>query len=105
MNTPSPPQRRLWGDPRRGAQRYWRRVRWLTALLLGVWLAVTLLVPWCARDLNAWSVAGMPLGLWMASQGAITVYLVLIVFYALVCEALERGADGDAAASDRSRHE
>jgi len=90
MKTVSQPVRRLWGDPRRGTHHYWARIRGLTAVLLGIWLAITLLVPWFARDLNAWHVAGMPLGLWMASQGAITLYLGLIVVYALVSDLLER---------------
>ena len=34
--------------------RFWLQTRRLTGALLGVWLAVNLLVPWFARDLNAW---------------------------------------------------
>ncbi len=95
--------RRLWGDHRGGTHRYWARLRGLTALLLCIWLAVTLLVPWFARDLNAWHVAGMPLGLWMASQGAITLYLGLILVYALVSDWLERRLGP--APSDRAWHD
>lgn len=104
MNAANRPVRRLWGDPRGGAYRYWARIRALTIVLLCVWLAVTLLVPWFARDLNAWQLAGMPLGLWMASQGAITLYLLLIVVYALVSGRLERRLGGIPEA-ERARHD
>jgi putative solute:sodium symporter small subunit len=85
--------------------RYWQRLRLLTLCLLLVWGAVTLLVPWFALDLNRWQLAGMPLGLWMASQGAIALYLLLIVIYALACDRLERGLDVPVAALDRVRHD
>lgn len=81
--------------------RYWPRLRQLTAALLAVWGAVTLGVSWFARDLNQWHFAGMPFGLWMASQGAIAVYLVLIVVYAWVSDRLERGFE----TVDRTRHD
>lgn len=85
--------------------RYWRRLRALTLLLLLLWGGVTVLVPWFALDLNRWHVAGLPLGLWMASQGAIALYLLLIVVYALVCDRLERGLEAPVAALDRVGHE
>lgn len=86
-------------------QRYWRHLRALTLLLLLVWGAVTLLVPWFALDLNRWQLGGMPLGLWMASQGAIALYLLLIIVYALACDRLERGLEAPVAALDRMRHD
>ena len=99
MKQTSRPLRRRWGDP----LRYWRRLRLLTAVLLAAWLLVTLLVPWYARELNQWHLAGMPLGLWMASQGAIAIYLVLVLVYALMSDWLERKLDraGEGAAAHR----
>ena len=73
--------------------RYWRRLRALTLFLLLLWALVTCGVPWFARDLNQWRFAGMPLGLWMSSQGAIAVYLLLIVAYAVCCDRIERGLE------------
>lgn len=104
MTAASRPVRRLWGDPRGGTHRYWARLRSLTVVLLCIWLAITLLVPWFARDLNAWQLAGMPLGLWMASQGAITLYLALIVVYAVVSDVLERRL-GHTPPPDRAWHD
>ena len=63
------------------AHRFWRNTRRLTGALLGLWLAVTLLVPWFARDLGAWQVFGFPLGYWLAAKGALLLYLAIIVAY------------------------
>lgn len=62
--------------------RYWRRVRWLTCVLLSVWLLVTLVVPWYAEELSRWSIGYFPFDFWMSAQGAIMLYVVLIVAYA-----------------------
>jgi len=105
MTESSRPVRQCWGDP----LAYWRRIRLLTAWLLAIWLLVTLAVPWYARELNQWHFAGMPLGLWMASQGAIAIYLVLVLAYALISDWLERQLrfepqDAAASAVDKARH-
>ncbi|MEO8296820.1 MAG: DUF4212 domain-containing protein [Burkholderiales bacterium] len=66
--------------------RYWRRVRRLTLGLLLVWAVVTLTTVWFARELNAWQAGGFPVGFWLSAQGAILVYLLLIVVYAFVMD-------------------
>ena len=62
----------------------------LTLGLLTAWLVVTLLGPWFARDLSAWRIGGYPLGYWIASQGALVLYLLIVVVYVLVMDRLER---------------
>jgi len=71
------------------AQRFWRRTKRLTGALLGLWLAVNLLLPWFARDLGAWQVFGFPLGYWLAAEGALLVYLAIIVVYVVAMDRLE----------------
>jgi len=71
------------------AHRFWRHTRRLTGALLGVWLAVSLLVPWFARDLAAWQVFGFPLSYWLAAEGALLLYLAIIVAYVIGMERLE----------------
>ncbi len=72
------------------AHLYWRRLRLLSAALLLCWLAVTLAVPWFAADLNAWRIGRFPLGFWISSQGALIVFVVLIIIYVWVVERLDR---------------
>jgi putative solute:sodium symporter small subunit len=69
--------------------RFWLQTRRLTGSLLVVWLAVNLLVPWFARDLNHWQVFGFPLGFWLAAEGALLVYLAIIVAYVVAMDRLE----------------
>ena len=62
----------------------------LTLGLLAAWLAVNLLVPWFARDLDGLHVYGFPAGYWFAAEGALVLYLLIIVVYVLVMDRLER---------------
>jgi putative solute:sodium symporter small subunit len=61
---------------------HWRANRRLSALLLSLWLAVTLGVTYFADVLNQVSFIG-PLGFYMAAQGALLIYLAIIGIYAL----------------------
>jgi len=87
-------------------QRLWRATTWLTGALLLTWLLVSLLGPWFARDLNAWQWFGFPLGFWVAGQGALLAYLLIIVVYIVRMERIEvryqreiEARAGDAAAA------
>jgi putative solute:sodium symporter small subunit len=61
---------------------YWRKNVRLTAILLAIWFVVTYVVGWFARDLNAITVFGFPLGFYMGAQGALVIYVVIIFYYA-----------------------
>lgn len=63
-------------------QEYWRRTLKLTAILLAVWFLVTYVAGFFARELNTVTVLGFPLGFYMAAQGALIVYVVIIGYYA-----------------------
>jgi putative solute:sodium symporter small subunit len=69
--------------------RYWRSsVGWTVLGLLG-WLAVTFAAAWFAGAFNRWTVAGAPAGYWLAAQGAIGAYLLIIVAYGWVMDGLD----------------
>ena len=61
---------------------YWRKNVRLTAILLAIWFVVTYVVSFFARDLNAITVFGWPLGFYMGAQGSLIVYVVIIFYYA-----------------------
>jgi putative solute:sodium symporter small subunit len=63
-------------------QRHWRRSRTLTFLLLAVWFVATYVMAFYARELSAIRFFGWPLSFYMAAQGTLVVYLVLIGVYA-----------------------
>ena len=59
----------------------WRARRRVTALLLAVWFVVTFGVTFFARELSV-SVFGWPFSFWVAAQGALLVYMALVVGFA-----------------------
>ena len=65
-------------------QDYWRRTLKLTLALLGLWFVVTYVAGFFARELNGVTILGFPLGFYMAAQGALIVYVVIIGYYARV---------------------
>ena len=62
-------------------RRLWRRRMRVTGWLLAAWFAVTFGVTYFARELNV-VVLGWPLSFWVAAQGALLVYMVLVVVFA-----------------------
>ena len=76
-----------------------RRALVLKAVLLSVMFLVSFGVCFFARDLS-FVVNGWPLHFWMAAQGAVLVFIAIVVVYAVVMnklEAEEEGARDDAA--------
>ena len=61
--------------------RHWRRTQRLTAALLLVWFGVGFVVTWFARDLD-FPFFGWPFSFWVAAQGGVIVFVVLLAVYA-----------------------
>lgn len=60
---------------------YWKKTQRLTLLLLLIWVVVTFALSWFAPWLNQWHFLGFPLGFYMAAQGSLFIYLLLIWIY------------------------
>ena len=60
---------------------YWRKNLQITALLLGIWFFVTFVLVFFARDLD-FKFFGWPFSFWVAAQGALVVYCLIIWYYA-----------------------
>jgi putative solute:sodium symporter small subunit len=74
----------LSGTPdavRAARARHWRRTRTLTAALLVAWFVVGFVVTWFARDLD-FPFFGWPFSFWVAAQGGIVAFVVLLAVYA-----------------------
>ena len=69
---------------------YWRRVQRLTLQLLLAWFAVTFLVIFFAREISTINFFGWPLSFYMAAQGIVLVYLLIVGFYAWSMKRLDR---------------
>ena len=62
-------------------RRHWRTSQRIAALWLAVWVGVTFGITYFARELNG-SLFGWPFSFWVAAQGALLVYLALVVLHA-----------------------
>ncbi len=65
-----------------GHQDYWRRNLKVTVILLAIWFFVTFVVGYYARDISDITVLGFPLPFYMGAQGALVIYVLIILFYA-----------------------
>ena len=62
----------------------------MTASLLAIWFVVTYVAGFFARELNTITVFGFPLGFYMGAQGSLIVYVVIIFFYAVRMNKLDK---------------
>lgn len=72
------------------ALRLRQKVRRLTAVCLLLWLIASLMPIWAARTdlrMGAW-----PLDFWLAAQGCVLAYLMILVVYAWLVNRWERQA-------------
>ena len=72
---------------------YWRKNLTITAVRLAIWLVVTFVEGWYARELNNVSFLGFPLGFYMSAQGSLIIYVVIIGIYAWYMNKLDRVYD------------
>jgi putative solute:sodium symporter small subunit len=73
---------------------HWRHTRRLTLWLLLIWFAITFGVVFFARQLATLQLLGWPVSFYMAAQGAILVYVLIVAFYAWRMRRLDRQFNG-----------
>ena len=62
-------------------QEYWSKNLRITGILLAIWFFVTFVLVLFARELT-FSFFGWPVSFWLAAQGALVVYCLIIWYYA-----------------------
>ncbi len=70
-------------------QRYWQKNLRITAILLAIWFFVTYVIGYLARDLS-FTFFGWPFSFWVASQGSLVVYVIVIWYYARYMNKLDQ---------------
>ena len=78
-------------------RQYWRKNLRITGVLLTLWFVVTFVASYFARELD-FPFFGWSFSFWMAGQGAVIVYALIVGFYAWYMNKLdhEHGvAEGD----------
>ncbi|HWH73142.1 MAG TPA: DUF4212 domain-containing protein [Methylibium sp.] len=68
---------------------YWQKNLRITAILLAIWFVVTFVMAYFARDLN-FTFFGWPFSFYMAAQGSLIVYVVIIWYYARTMNRLDQ---------------
>jgi putative solute:sodium symporter small subunit len=67
---------------------YWSRNLKITSILFVIWFVFTFVTGWFSRELNSITFIG-PLGFYMAAQGSLAIYVIIIVFYAKTMNKLD----------------
>ena len=75
---------------------YWRQnirlIRWLLVVWFAVSLGAGILL---VKPLNEFSIGNLPFGFWMAQQGSIFVFVILIFVYAKRMDKIDRDHHAD----------
>ena len=75
---------------------YWRQnlrlIRWMLVIWFSVSLGAGILF---VEQLNTFSIGNLPFGFWMAQQGSIYVFVVLIFVYAKMMDKIDRDHHAD----------
>jgi len=61
---------------------YWRSNMRLTCTMLAIWFVATFVVVYFARELSGIIFFGWPLSFYMAAQGSLLIYVVIVWFLA-----------------------
>jgi putative solute:sodium symporter small subunit len=69
---------------------YWVRTRRLTFVLLSIWFTVTFSVIFFARELSEISLFGWSFSYYMAAQGMLFIYVLLVGLYAWYMPRLDK---------------
>ncbi|MEM6496674.1 MAG: DUF4212 domain-containing protein [Pseudomonadota bacterium] len=83
-------------EPSEAAKRHWSSTFWLTVFILLLWFIFAFVVHWYANELNTMSFMGFPLGYYLAVQGSLAIFVVLIFVQNWIQDAIDsaNGFDG-----------
>ncbi|MEM9411366.1 MAG: DUF4212 domain-containing protein [Planctomycetota bacterium] len=72
-------------------QKYWRTNIIVIFVLLAIWCTASC---FCSilfiEELNNFKIGNLPFGFWMANQGAMLTFVVLILIYAVIMDQFDR---------------
>jgi putative solute:sodium symporter small subunit len=69
---------------------YWSRTRGLMLTMLGLWIFFSFVIHMFVEPLNAIVIAGFPLGFYMAAQGSLIAFVVMLFWFARRQDAIDR---------------
>jgi putative solute:sodium symporter small subunit len=72
------------------AKRYWRRTSRLMWIMLILWAFFSFVVHMFVNQLNTITIAGFPLGFYMAAQGSLIAFVVMLFAFAARQDTIDR---------------
>lgn len=69
---------------------YWTRTRKLMFVMLGLWVFFGFIVHFFVNTLNKIVILGFPLGFYMAAQGSLIAFVVMLFWFARSQEKIDR---------------
>jgi putative solute:sodium symporter small subunit len=73
-----------------GEDRYWRRTSTLMWTMFVLWVLFGFVVHMFVYQLNAFKFLGFPLGFYMAAQGSLIAFVVMLFFFAKRQDTIDR---------------
>ena len=73
-----------------GVDRYWQRTSALMWLMLAIWVFFSFVVHFFVNSLNEIRFLGFPLGFYMAAQGSLIAFVVMLFAFARRQDTIDR---------------
>jgi len=71
-------------------ERYWNSTRTLMFFMLFLWFVFSFVIHFFVKDLNAITFLGFPLGFYMAAQGSLIAFVVMLFWFAYAQDRIDR---------------
>lgn len=72
------------------AERHWSRTSTLMWIMMALWVFFSFGIHWFVNELNTIKFLGFPLGYWMAGQGSLIAFVVMLFIFSSRQEAIDR---------------
>lgn len=73
-----------------GEDRYWRRTSTLMWTMFALWLFFSFFIHFFVNQLNSIEFLGFPLGFYMAAQGSLIAFVVMLFVFAFTQDKIDR---------------
>ena len=73
-------------------RQYWQKNLRITAILMAIWFFVSFVLVYFSRELS-FSFFGWPFSVWIAGQGALIVYCLIVWYYQRAMDRLDNAYD------------
>ena len=73
-----------------GVDRYWQRTSGLMWTMLALWLLFSFVIHFFVNSLNSIVIAGFPVGFYMAAQGSLIAFVVMLFLFAKRQDTIDR---------------